>query len=154
MPTMGRNRQASPDVVVADSCTDDSEQAVERILGLGFPRIARSPSPSPLPTTARRNPDSPPGYEWKKTVLMPSPKSTFDRPNTKHNFITKGISVNVTTGKRGELAGPSALPSVLIPPNRSLAAATASHSPSPLMTPPQIHQVVRTWNAQSDSESS
>ncbi|KAI0093181.1 hypothetical protein BDY19DRAFT_1053680 [Irpex rosettiformis] len=156
MPNVGRDRQTSPDIVVGDSCTDDSEQAVERILGLDYAsRVPATRSPSPLPTVTRRNPDSPPGYEWKKTVLMPSPKSTFERPTIKHAVITKGdISVTVTTGTRSDLAGSSALPSVLIPQTRSAIPVTSSHSPSPLMTPPLIHQVVRTgWNAQSDSES-
>ncbi|KAI0685191.1 hypothetical protein BC835DRAFT_1310124 [Cytidiella melzeri] len=147
---LGWDRQRSPDVVVADSYTDDSEQMVERLISIGS--ASRRPptrSPSPLPSVIRRNPDSPPGYEWKKTVLMPSPKSTLrDRLNS---VIAKAtiVSLNVAAeaGSSSRLAGANILP-MKRPPT------ALSHSPSPLMTPPPIRQLVCTgWNAQSDSES-
>lgn len=53
--------------------TDDSERVVERLVGVGYtaPTSKASTSTPPLPLTAAA-PESPPGYAWKRTVLIPT----------------------------------------------------------------------------------
>ena len=170
------SRPASPDVVVVDSVysTDDSEQIVERLIAIDSrsPSRAsvrqagttpRSPSPSNTPfiRSLPRNPDSPPGLEWKRTVLLPTAHIS-SQPDQFTIQETAAHKTDLSTFRAGMRPGSSSgpLPHVglrlsgpVFAPNVQRALSTSSHSPSPLLTPTiaaPVRLVHAGWDSGSD----
>ena len=108
--------------------TDDSERAVERLIGVGStaPTSKASTSTPPLPHTTVA-PESPPGYAWKRTVLIP----------TNHTVrLPTNIPFPIPTWQQDALPGlPRSLPS--FPPSL-FAAPGRLGLPSRPVTPPNI----------------
>lgn len=173
------SRPVTPDVVVVDSVysTDDSEQIVERLIAIDSrsPSRAslhparttpRSPSPGNAPFTRSlpRNPDSPPGLEWKRTVLIP----TKHISSQSDQYVVKDVGAHQTdmstrhAGMRAASSS-SSLPHVslriaapVFAPIAQRTLPSSSHSPSPLLTPTlaaPVRLVHAGWESGSDTDS-